>query len=133
MFFLASFAFAQAQTVDVHVHGVEGSGQVGCALFTSSDGFPGDDTKAQAAMLVDASTARDGMVVCRFEGIAAGRIAVTVMHDRDSNGKLNTNWLGLPREPYGFTNDADLRTFGPPRFEDAVVARASQVHINLHK
>ena len=29
-----------------------------------------------------------------------------VYHDRNANGKLDTNWLGIPKEPYGFSNGA---------------------------
>jgi len=47
-----------------------------------------------------------------------GTYAVAVVHDADGNGKLNTNLLGMPRERYGFANDA-RGTFGPPSFEDA--------------
>lgn len=125
------FSSTFAQTVEVEVHGVAGGGTIGCALFTSASGFPDDDAQAAAAVEVDASTARDGVVVCRFTGVAAGRLAISVMHDRDGNGKLNTNWLGQPREPFGFTNNVGLRTFGPPRFEDALVARAPRLRIDL--
>lgn len=50
--------------------------------------------------------------------LPAGRYAVAVIHDEDSNGKLNTNFLGMPRERYGFSNQARGR-FGAPSFTDA--------------
>ena len=124
-------AVASAQTVEVDVHGVTGGGQIGCALFVSEAGFPDDDEKAHDAVLVQASTARNGVVTCRFDDVAASTIAVTVMHDRNGNGELDTNLFGIPREPYGFSNDAELRTFGPPRFSDARVPRSPRVHIHL--
>ena len=38
---------------------------------------------------------------------------------RDSdNSILDTNWMGIPKEPYGFSNDA-MGTFGPPSFQQA--------------
>lgn len=44
--------------------------------------------------------------------------AVIVYHDINANGKLDRNFLGIPREPYGFSNNPSTR-FGPPRFERA--------------
>jgi uncharacterized protein (DUF2141 family) len=49
-----------------------------------------------------------------------GRYALSVFHDRNSNRKLDTNFLGIPTESSGSSNDAPAR-FGPPKFRDAVV------------
>ena len=56
----------------------------------------------------------------RFEGLKAGRYAVAMYHDVDGDESLDTNMLGIPREPYGFSNNAVGR-FGPPSFDDAAV------------
>ena len=50
--------------------------------------------------------------------VAEGTYAVAAVHDVDEDGGLDTNFLGMPREPYGFSNDA-RGTFGPPSFADA--------------
>jgi len=47
-----------------------------------------------------------------------GRYAVQVVQDRDSDGKLDTNMLGIPSEPVGFSRNAVGR-FGPPKFDSA--------------
>jgi uncharacterized protein (DUF2141 family) len=43
---------------------------------------------------------------CDFEDIPPGTYALAVIHDENMNGKLDTNWLGIPTEGYGFSNDA---------------------------
>jgi len=43
---------------------------------------------------------------CDFEDIPPRTYALTVIHDENMNGKLDTNWLGIPTEGYGFSNDA---------------------------
>lgn len=65
-------------------------------------------------------TARAGgsTVRLRVAGSAPGTYAIKVFHDVNDNGKLDTNWLGIPTEPYGFSNDA-MGMFGPPSFEQA--------------
>lgn len=54
----------------------------------------------------------------QFTGLAEGTYAVKAFHDVNDNGKLDTNWMGIPKEPYGFSNDA-MGSFGPPSFQQA--------------
>ena len=55
-----------------------------------------------------------------FADIEPGDYAVAAFHDADSDGKLNTNLLGLPTEGFGFSNGA-VGFMGPPSFEEAAV------------
>jgi uncharacterized protein (DUF2141 family) len=57
-------------------------------------------------------------VVVDFEGLEPGEYAIKAFHDLNSNGEMDFNMLGIPREPYGFSNDARA-TFSPPAFKDA--------------
>ncbi|NOX81403.1 MAG: DUF2141 domain-containing protein [Alphaproteobacteria bacterium] len=50
-----------------------------------------------------------------------GQYGLKVFHDVDGNGKLNSNMIGIPTEPFGFSNNAPPR-FGPPSFADAAFA-----------
>ncbi|HEX6015715.1 MAG TPA: DUF2141 domain-containing protein [Geminicoccaceae bacterium] len=54
-----------------------------------------------------------------FHDLAPGRYAVAVYHDVNGNGRLDTVPLGLPTEPYGFSND--VGRFRPPSFTAALV------------
>lgn len=49
-----------------------------------------------------------------------GPLALSVFQDTNANGRLDMNAMGMPVEPFGFSNDA-VGSFGPPRFEQAVV------------
>ncbi|MGC1242468.1 MAG: DUF2141 domain-containing protein [Chryseosolibacter sp.] len=55
-----------------------------------------------------------------FEDLPPGDYAVSVFHDRNGNGKLDTNALGIPKEGFAFGNNA-MGMFGPPSFEKARV------------
>jgi len=62
-----------------------------------------------------------------------GTYALSVFHDSQNTGKLRTNAFGVPRDGYGFSNNA-TGTFGPPSFEKAsfkVTAGKNQVDIDL--
>jgi uncharacterized protein (DUF2141 family) len=54
------------------------------------------------------------------------------MHDVNKNGELDKNALGIPKEGFGFSNDA-AGTFGPPGFDKAkfILPRAGELVITL--
>ncbi|MDV7400114.1 DUF2141 domain-containing protein, partial [Arthrospira platensis SPKY1] len=49
-----------------------------------------------------------------------GAYAVSAFHDINNNGKLDTNPFGIPKEPYGFSNNA-RGIFGPPSLADQLI------------
>lgn len=55
---------------------------------------------------------------CILENIPDGKYAITVFHDENGNGKLDTGMFGIPKEGYGFSNNA-RGMFGPPSFGDS--------------
>jgi uncharacterized protein (DUF2141 family) len=90
-------------------------GRVLCALYSSSLGFPKNSDKAAARAKSDVS---DRHAVCEFPGVSSGAYAISVFHDENSNGKLDTNFVGIPREGVGASNNAKGH-FGPPKFDAA--------------
>ena len=57
--------------------------------------------------------------------LPAGDYAFQVFHDLDGNGKMKTNFIGIPKEPTGVSNNAKGR-FGPPKFKDAAVTVSAE-------
>ncbi|WP_157609253.1 DUF2141 domain-containing protein [Psychroflexus torquis] len=53
-----------------------------------------------------------------FENIPAGIYAVSIFHDENDNGKMDSNFMGIPKEDYGCSNDAS-GFMGPPKWNDA--------------
>jgi uncharacterized protein (DUF2141 family) len=53
----------------------------------------------------------------RVEGLPTGAYAVSLFHDENRNGKLDT-LMGIPREGFGFSRNPPVR-FGPPKFAAA--------------
>jgi uncharacterized protein (DUF2141 family) len=51
-----------------------------------------------------------------FTDVPEGRYAIAAYHDLDDDAKLGRNLLGIPTEPFGFGNDAEVR-FSQPGFE----------------
>jgi uncharacterized protein (DUF2141 family) len=57
-----------------------------------------------------------GKVVMTFKGLKDGVYAVAVIHDENGNGELDTNFLGIPTEGVGISNNPSL--FGKPKFRE---------------
>jgi uncharacterized protein (DUF2141 family) len=93
------------------------AGRVQCLLFASdaADAFPRVRARAYAASAarISGRTAR-----CVFSDVPPGRYAVSVHHDSDADGAVDTGLFGIPTEGLGASNDA-RGSFGPPSFEAA--------------
>jgi uncharacterized protein (DUF2141 family) len=92
----------------------ERGGVVRCGLFRKAGWLK--TPLATATARADAASA-----LCVFEKIPPGIYAISAFHDKNNNGKLDTNLLSMPIEDYGASNNARA-TFGPPSFEDAKFA-----------
>jgi uncharacterized protein (DUF2141 family) len=91
------------------------------AFFLDARVWPDGDASIFATAVVPIS---DGQAAAVFEEVPAGPFAVSVFHDKDGDGELDSVALGIPSEAYGFSGDArDL--FGPPSFEEARIELAA--------
>lgn len=103
----------------IEIQGVQNAkGNLGILLFNRKEGFPSDHTKALKQITV---AARKGTNIVVFDHLAPGTYAVAVMHDENTNLKLDTNWVGMPTEGYGFSGNK-MGLMGPPSFSDAAVS-----------
>lgn len=106
---------AEPGRLEVAVSGVSSAkGLVGCALFASKTGFPLQSKKHAMARVQVAPT--NGAATCVFENVPAGDYAVAVMHDTNGNEEADTNFLGIPTEGVGVSNNA-LPKLSLPTFE----------------
>jgi uncharacterized protein (DUF2141 family) len=112
-----------AVTVSVEVTGLASSrGVVECVLWAGPDGFPTDTARAQAKVQVKGLAGPSAR--CTFDAVPRGTYAVTMSHDENENGKVDKNFLGIPLERYGFSNNP--RPFmRAPRFDEAAFVVSS--------
>lgn len=125
---------ASAGTLRVEVLNIQSDkGQIGCSLFAKPDGFPSDAKKALKSTFV---ASKNKKATCMFSNVKPGTYAVSIMHDLDKSGDLETNLVGRPKEPWGVSNDAPAERFGPPKFEAAAfkyTGSATTLKIKLHE
>ena len=116
---LPTLVLAQSPCPGIHVNILDirnSSGAVACALFESPEGFPTEYLRSATNIMV--IKIRDKQARCDFEDLPPGTYALAVVHDENMNGKLDTNLLGIPKEGYGFSNDAKA-LLGAPSFSAA--------------
>ncbi len=58
-----------------------------------------------------------GKVILTYVGLKDGVYAIAAIHDENANGKLDTNFVGIPTEGIGISNNPRLT--GTPAFDDA--------------
>ena len=113
---VSAVVFAQQNTLTVSITGIKSiKGNVYVYLYTSEEGFPIKISKANSfkkAKVISNS------VTVYFKNLKPGIYAVSVYQDIDTNGKINQNFLGIPKEPVGVSNNAE-GFIGPPKYEDA--------------
>jgi len=116
---LPVIAAAQQPCPGIHVQILNirnSKGTVACALFESPEGFPTQYLHfATNIMMIKI---RQSQARCDFEDIPPGTYAMAVVHDENMNGKLDSNFIGIPKEGYGFSNDAKA-SMGAPSFSAA--------------
>jgi uncharacterized protein (DUF2141 family) len=128
---LATGAQAGELKLELHGKGMAGN-QVRVALYSAlkPEQFPSDD-RFYKGLVSDATGETVTMMV---PDLPPGRYAVAAYVDNNRNGKQDKNFLGVPKEDYGFSNDARGR-FGPPEFAEAAfdigdnpVSKSIQLH-----
>ena len=109
-------SFTQVGNIRVQVNSLKSEkGAVLIYLYQNENGFPTDPKKAWKAVKVAIeSNAADHT----FTNIPFGNYAVTIAHDENGNDVLDTNFIGIPKEGIGTSNNAK-GSFGSPRFADA--------------
>lgn len=107
---------AQAQeeggAIEVKILQIENAkGQMLIGLYDSEESWLKKPAKGVFGKIID------GQSEANFTNIPVGTYAISVYHDADDDGELDT-LLGIPTEDTGRSNDAPAR-FGPPKWEDA--------------
>ena len=114
--FVGSVAEAQqGNTINVVVSGIRDNvGSIRCGLFNSPDIWPKNGKEIQG---VEAPIA-NGQATCTFNNAPTGLLAVAYFKAAPGQTKMNTGFMGMPQDPYGFSRNATIG-MGPPSFNSA--------------
>ena len=116
--FLISPVFAA--TVTLEVRSIEKKGEMHLAIYDDADVFENDNGEKDGAakgiiggVIEDVKT---GVATYTFE-LPKGTYAIGIFVDANYNNKMDRNFFGVPKEQYGFSNDAKV-SFGPQSFKE---------------
>ena len=120
LLFVASESAALAEpglaSLDITVSGLRSArGMLRLCLWKDKPGFPDCQKSATAVHRSIPITATT--MTLDFTGLAPGRYAVTVLHDEDGDGKAKTNFIGIPKEGVGISNNPG----GMPGYDKSLV------------
>lgn len=104
-------------------------GTIRVALYNSESSFlQFEDVFASAE-----KKAIIGTTSITFQDVPKGTYAVALFHDENANEELDTNFIGIPKEPVAFSK-AKMKTFGPPSFTECsfTVSADTTLAIPMH-
>ncbi len=102
--------------IHVHIHGIRNDqGMVKAVLYGPN---PQDFLVRGKKADKEREPAEEGSMTLCVAARKKGQYAVAVYHDENDNHKLDRNWIGLPTEGFGFSNDPTL-FLAPPSFEES--------------
>jgi len=121
-----SYANENKLSLTVKVSGATpGKAQVILSVFVSPESYLKNPQISQTKAVDDI-----GEVTFFLDDLDPGKYSVSIIYDKDNNGKLNTGFLGIPNEPVGFSNNAK-GTFGPPSYDDTSFNLSESKSINI--
>lgn len=116
--FITGLGLAQSQekdsfSVNLTITGMKSDkGDVYVALYNSENTFLKKPFKTTIVKVTDKKA------TAVFKDLQKGMYAVSIFHDKNENKKMDTNFLGIPKEPIGMSNNAK-GFMGPPKYKDA--------------
>jgi uncharacterized protein (DUF2141 family) len=119
---------APTATLVIHIENVGAGGMVRLGLYTAAN-YPDDKSKPVASADVKAV---EGETVITLHDVPPGTYAIETYQDVNCNERMDTTWLGLPLEPYGFSRDAHPVLSKPPFSKVKFALAAGEQSQTLH-
>ena len=108
---------ASATSLQIQVENLRsGDGNIVIALYDSEDSF----LDSERHVIIARPESADAPLEVVFDNLPPGDYAVAAFHDENESGDFDTNFLGIPKEGYGFSNGARAG-LGPSDFDEAAV------------
>jgi uncharacterized protein (DUF2141 family) len=128
VFIVSAFytAFSQTYTLTVKINDISSvSGNIQMGIYNDADQFPeiGGEYKT-ITLKVTASMMQYNI------SLPSGTYAIALYHDENSDGECNTNWLGIPTEGYGFSNNVEP-VVSAPSFDETKVSVTENTNISI--
>ncbi len=104
----------------------ENKGKIEIGVFNTGDRF----LEADQAYKNYSIEVKNKKAVLVIEDLPAGNYAISLYHDENDDDKCNRNFIGIPKEPYAFSNNVKPR-FSPPSYEDCQFELIENTQMNI--
>lgn len=121
LFFFSTLAFTQTRNLNITVKGIDKP--KGFLMIELLDEF---ENRLEAKK-IEVPKDADSMKIV-FATNAKGPFAIRVFHDANGNGALDKNFMGIPKEKYGFSNNPRIIA-GPPKYAELLFEWSDKPHV----
>ncbi|HOZ30196.1 MAG TPA: DUF2141 domain-containing protein [Bacteroidales bacterium] len=112
----SGISYSQSPQIEITITNIRNSqGTIKWAVFKNETQFKTYTTYVDAGYI----QAKEGSLIIKTKEIPDGNYAVSVYHDENNNSKIDFNFLGLPMEGFGFSNNPTIY-FGLPAYTECV-------------
>ena len=124
---VGAFAHGQTYSLEITVTNIKTiKGEIVLSLYDSQIAFPHENKEFKTASI----PVNGNIVKYTFTGLPAGEYAVALFHDKNSDGVCNRNFLGKPKEGYGFSRNCKPK-FSTPDFNDCKILLNRNLNITI--
>ena len=121
------FATKAQNTISVTVTNIEkAEGNVEISLYNQAEAFP--HTKGR--FKTSTTTVSGNSVTYSFKNVPNGKYAIALFHDVNANGSMDKNIFGIPKEPYGFSNNI-VPKMSAPKFDQCAFSVNGATNISI--
>jgi uncharacterized protein (DUF2141 family) len=127
LIFTGNIVYGQTHSLTITIPNLKNTqGKVVIGVFNKKEDFPKDDK--QLKLLKFNADKFPG--TCTINGLPKGEYAIAVFHDKNADGNCNTNFMGIPKEGYGFSNNIKP-LFSAPTFNECKIDLNTNMAITI--
>ncbi len=127
-FILAGMIEAHSQTFNLKISNLKSTAVLRIAFYKKENKFPDEGKFAFAKEFKPTKT---GDITITFTDVPSGEYALAIYQDLNGNKKLDTNLVGYPKEPFGFSQNIKPRFSAPTYDECKIVFNANNTSFSI--
>ncbi len=106
--------------LEIKITNIEkGHGTLYIAILNSAEDWLKSDAETRPFRDITQPVSSTDDLLINVQNLPLGEYAISLFHDLDGDSEMGKNFIGFPKEPFGFS--APMGKFGPPKFEEAVI------------
>jgi len=124
------YSNTNSNSIEIEIDNLKSSkGSIRVSLYNklSAEYFPSNSDKAFKIYKFGILRKKSKFIL---KDVPFGEYAISIHHDEDGNNELNTNWIGMPKEGLGASNNAK-GSFGPPKYAQAMFRHTKNTKLSI--